>query len=91
MNPGRNMGKTNPLNDTDLKEFVHLQESKPETEKSWNLSVATLDEAIFDLSVKNPNKPEEAPLREPALILEEMKELDDATSGILKSLNELVG
>lgn len=90
LHPGRNMGKTNPLNDTDLKEFIDLQETRPETEKSWNLSVATLDEATFDLSVKNPNKPEEAPLREPVLILEEMQELDIETADILESLNELI-
>lgn len=90
LNPGRNMGKTNPLNDTDLKEFINLQETKPETEKSWNFSVASLDEATFDLSVKNHNKPEEAPLREPSLILEEMQVLDTETAEILETLNHLL-
>lgn len=90
LNPGRNMGKTNPLNDTDLKEFIHLQETKPETAKSWNLDTRSLSEAEVDLSVKNPNKPEAAPLREPALILEEMQTLDQETNEILKTLNELI-
>lgn len=90
LDPGRNMGKTNPLNDTDLKEFLELAKTKPETEKSWNISVADVDEKTCDLSVKNPNKPEEAPLREPALILEEMQTLDEETNEILESLNELV-
>ena len=85
------MGKTNPLNDTDLKEFLDFAKTKPETEKSWNLSVGALSEAEVDLSVKNPNKPEEAPLREPALILEEMQTLDEETNEILGTLNELVG
>ncbi|GIZ09801.1 N-6 DNA methylase [Flavobacterium sp. UMI-01] len=91
LDPGRNMGKTNPLNDADLDDFVRLSLSKPETEKSWNLAVATVDEKTCDLSVKNPNKPEEAPLREPALILEEMQTLDEETAEILGTLNELVG
>jgi type I restriction enzyme M protein len=91
LNAGRNMGKTNPLNDGDLKEFVALEKTKPETEKSWNLAVAELDETTFDLSVKNPNKPEEEPLREPHLILEEMQTLDEETNEILATLNELVG
>lgn len=85
------MGKTNPLNDTDLKEFIDLLATKPETEKSWNLSVAEVLEATCDLSVKNPNKPEETPLREPALILEEMQALDEETNEILGTLNELIG
>ncbi len=91
LDPGRNMGKTNPLNDTDLKEFLELAKTKPETEKSWNIAVADVLETTCDLSVKNPNKPEETPLREPALILEEMQTLDEETNAILGTLNELVG
>jgi len=34
LDPGRNMGKTNPLNDKDMAEFVELQKTQPETEKS---------------------------------------------------------
>ena len=87
---GRNMGKTNPLNDADLDEFVRLSLSKPETEKSWNVTLSEVEVSNYDLSVKNPNKPEEAPLREPALILEEMQTLDEETNEILGTLNELV-
>ncbi|NND77874.1 MAG: N-6 DNA methylase [Flavobacteriales bacterium] len=90
MDPGRNMGKTNPLNDEDLKEFVALQKKRPETEKSWMLKVADVDEGTCDLSVKNPNTPEEAPLRKPAEILTEMEELDQETNSILQSIKELI-
>lgn len=88
---GRSLGKTNPLNDKDLEEFVTLQKTKPETEKSWNVILNESEGSQYDLSVKNPNKPEEAPLREPVLILEEMQELDSETADLLQSLNELVG
>lgn len=91
------MGKTNPLNDDDLKQFVKLSQSKPETEQSWNLSIADVRSSAvetsnktFDLSVKNPNLPEEAPLRSPQEILKEMEALDAETQTILKSIKELV-
>ena len=90
LDPGRNMGKTNPLNDKDMAEFVELQKTKPESEQSWNLKVADLDEKTCDLSVKNPNTPEEAPLREPEVILAEMVKLDAETAGLLKEIGELV-
>ncbi len=90
LDPGRNMGKTNPLNDKDLEEFVKLQETKPETEKSWNLKVADVDEDTCDLSVKNPNTPEEEPLRSPEDILAEMESLDTETNAILASIKELI-
>ena len=44
-----------------------------------------------DLSVKNPNAPEEAPLRAPEEILEEMVALDAETKDILQSIKSLLG
>ena len=90
MDPGRNMGKTNPLNDKDLAEFIELQKTKPETEKSWMLKIGDVDEKTYDLSVKNPNLPEEAPLRDPKKILEEMEILDSQTNVILKSIKDFL-
>ena len=90
LDPGRNMGKTNPLNDKDMEEFISLQKTKPESEKSWSIKVADLDEATVDLSVKNPNTPEEAPLRSPEVILDEMEKLDKETNAILKSIKDLI-
>lgn len=90
LNPGRNMGKTNPLNDKDMADFLELQKTKPETEQSWNLKVADIDDKTFDLSVKNPNTPEEAPLRRPEDIFADMEALDKETSSLLASIKELV-
>ncbi|MBT7826669.1 MAG: N-6 DNA methylase, partial [Bacteroidetes bacterium] len=90
LNPGRNMGKTNPLNDKDLSEFIALQKTKSESERSWTINIADVDEDTFDLSVKNPNTPEEAPLRSPQEILTEMETLDNETKEILRSIKELI-
>jgi len=90
LDPGRNMGKTNPLNDKDLAEFIKLQKTQDESEQSWNINIADVDKATFDLSVKNPNTPEEAPLRSPQEILTEMEILDLETKDILASIKELV-
>ena len=37
LDPGRNLGKTNPLNDDDLAEFVKLQKTKADSPKSWSI------------------------------------------------------
>ncbi len=87
---GRTMGKTTPLNDEDLKEFVALQKTKPETEKSWNINIEDVQTHNYDLSVKNPNLPEEAALRTPLQILEEMQSLDAETNEILLTIKELL-
>ncbi len=90
LNLDRNLGKTNPLNEKDLEEFVELQKTKADSDNSWNVKIADINEGTFDLSVKNPNKKEEAPLRDPKEILEEIKELDNESKEVLKSLNEIL-
>jgi type I restriction enzyme M protein len=90
LNLDRNLGKTNPLNEKDLADFVTLQKTKPESENSWNVRLSDIDQTTFDLSAKNPNTPEEAPLRQPNEIMEAMKALDEESADILKSISELI-
>ncbi len=90
LNLARNLGKTNPLNEADLAEFVELQKTKADSENSWSVDIANVDKTTFDLSVKNPNKKDEAALREPEAILEEMKRLDEEAAEILKGIGRLL-
>jgi type I restriction enzyme M protein len=90
LNLARNLGKTNPLNEADLAEFVQLQKTKADSENSWMVKLADIDTTTYDLSVKNPNKKKEAALREPQEILEEMKALDEEASDILNSIREMI-
>jgi type I restriction enzyme M protein len=90
LDPGRSLGKTNPLNDNDLKEFIELQKDFKESEKSWSLDISKLDDATWDLSVKNPNAKEEAPLREPQVIIEEIIALDKESEAILGKIQGLL-
>ena len=90
LDPGRSLGKTNSLNDDDLKEFVELQASFAESDKSWSVDVADIDPVSFDLSVKNPNKAEEAPLREPEEIIAEMVVLDAESADILEGIRGML-
>ncbi len=93
LNLDRNLGKTNPLNENDLAEFIDLQKTFADSENSWTVSVAELAIATngtYDLSVKNPNKKAEVTLRSPQAILEEMKALDEESAEILNSILELL-
>ena len=90
LDPGRSLGKTNPLNDDDLKEFVEFQASFKQSERSWFLDLDKVDSESFDLSVKNPNAPEDDPLRAPEEILKEIAELDRESAGILASIGEML-
>ena len=90
LNLSRNLGKTNALNEKDLAEFIELQKTKADSENSWTLNVKDIDHNTFDLRAKNPNKKEDAALRQPQEILEEMKALDEESADILNSILELI-
>jgi type I restriction enzyme M protein len=74
LEPGRNLGKTNPLNDDDLAEFVKLQKKFADSPKSWSVDAKTIDQKMFDLSVKNPDGGEEVIHRSPKKIMDEIVE-----------------
>lgn len=84
LNLDRNLGKTNPLTDDDLAEFLQLQKDFKITENSWTVDVKDINPQTFDMSVKNPNKKDETIYRTPKEIIEEMKDLDKQAEKILE-------
>ena len=91
LNLDRNLGKTKPLNEDDLAEFIKLQKNKEDSDNSWSIDISSLRGVEgFDLSVKNPNKKDEAVLREPKKILAEISKLDQESAEILKKVKELL-
>ena len=90
LNLDRNLGKTNPLNEKDLENFIKLQKTKAESENSWTVKINDVNDTNFDLSVKNPNKKEKAALRAPNDILKEMKTLDKESNDILNSILKMI-
>jgi type I restriction enzyme M protein len=75
LNLDRNLGKTNPLNEKDLAEFVALQKTKADSENSWSINITDIDTTTYDLSVKNPHKKDETILRSPKEIMKVIEEL----------------
>lgn len=90
LNLDRNLGKTNPLNEKDLAEFVELQKIKADSLNSWSIDVADIDQKTFDLSVKNPNKPDGPVIREPKEIVEEIRKMDEESSKIIDSILKII-
>ena len=86
LNPGRNMGKTNPLNDSDLVDFVERQRTFACSAQSWSVDVAGIDISSFDLSIKNPNSGEKVALRLPQDILDEIAALDAESAEVLATI-----
>lgn len=90
LDPGRNMGKTNPLNDNDLAEFVKLAKTHADSDQSWTVDAKGIDQDTFDLSVKNPNGAEEIVHRSPKEIMREIAKLDAESAKVLEKIGTLV-
>ncbi len=90
LDPGRSMGKTNPLNDDDMAEFLELQTIQATGPKSWLVDLASVDAEIFDLSAKNPNAPEADALRSPEAIIDDILARDAETAEILERIRGML-
>lgn len=90
LNLERNLGKTNPLNENDLADFVSLQKTFAESENSWSIDVNNVDNKFYDLSCKNPKKKDDKVIRSPEEILSEIEMLDEETNDILTQIRELI-
>jgi type I restriction enzyme M protein len=87
---GRNLGKTNPLNDDDLAEFVELQKTFADSPKSWSVDARSIDKTTFDLSVKNPNGGEEITHRSAQVIMDEIAALDAESAEVMANIKALL-
>lgn len=90
LNLDRNLGKTNALNEKDLAEFVEFQKDKLDSENSWSIDMADVNQKTFDLSVKNLNRNDEVELREPKEILDEIVQLDAESAEIIHQIEEIL-
>ena len=87
---GRNMGKTNPLNDADLAPFIAAQKTFADTAQSWSVDVAAVNASTFDLSVKNPTGGEVVAHHSPQDIMDEIAALDAESAEVLASIRGLL-
>jgi type I restriction enzyme M protein len=90
LDPGRNLGKTNSLNDDDLAEFVELQKISADSPRSWSVNSKSIDPGTFDLSLKNPSADEAVAHRSPKDIMDEITALDAESANILRTIRGLL-
>ncbi|MDQ0465834.1 type I restriction enzyme M protein [Caulobacter ginsengisoli] len=90
LDPGRNLGKTNALNDADLVDFIERQTSFADGATSWKIEITGLDPTTWDLSVRNPNAPALPVSRSPLEILDEIATLDAKSGQILERVRALL-
>ena len=90
LNVGRNMGKTNPLNERDMAEFVEMASTQRLSDNSWCVEAEKVNKDTWDLTVRNPNRVDETDGRTPTEIIGEIEELDKRAASALKTVKGLL-
>lgn len=90
LNLGRNLGKTNSLNEKDLADFKALQKTKATSDNSWTISTDGINKKTWDLTSNNPNVKDTSEKRTPTEILAEIAALDKEAAVAMNKIKELL-
>jgi type I restriction enzyme M protein len=90
LNLGRNLGKTNSLNDKDLEEFAKFSVKQVDSENSWSVDIKDIDKVTWDLTPSNPNCKDTSDKRSPDEILAEIEGLDLEMTAAIAAIKELL-
>ena len=67
-----------------------MQKTFADSPKSWSVDAKSIDQATFDLSVKNPNGGEAIAHRSPEDIMDEIAVLDVESAEVLGNIRSLL-
>ena len=90
LNVGRNMGKTNSLNEDDLENFIKLFKEQNLSNNSWSIDVEKINNETWNLGVSNPNIKAVMDERTPKEIITEIEELDKKSKEALEKIKEFL-
>jgi type I restriction enzyme M protein len=90
LNAKRNLGKTNSLNEDDLKEFTQFAKDKKDSSNSWCVNIEKINKELFNLNFSNPNIVEIVDKRTSKEIISEIEMLDEESIKIIKKIKELL-
>lgn len=86
LNVGRSLGKTAPLNENDMADFLTKYKTRETSDRSWTINVTDVNPETYDLGVKNPHEAESEALKSPAEILAEIQKIDAEINDVLKAI-----
>ena len=87
---GRNLGKTNPLNEEDFSEFIKNSKKKEDSKNSWFVDIGQINVETWDLTVNNPNVVEDTDNRTAQEIIAEIEKLDLKAAEAIQRIKEFL-
>jgi len=90
LNPKRNMGKSNSLNENDLIDFIKLAKTQKTSDNSWSIDIDKVNKESWSIEVSNPNIIEEKDERTSVDVISEIEENQKNSEAILKEIKGLL-
>ncbi len=90
LNTVKNFGKTNPLSEKDLEDFIKLSKNHESSQNSWSISIDKINKENFYLGIQNPNIINETNFKTPKDIVEEIENLNIKSEKILDNIKKLI-
>ncbi len=90
LNPNRSLGKTKPLEEKDLIEFIKMSKNQDSSNNSWSVNIENINKDTYDLTVNNPNQVEKEDDLKPKEIISEIEEINKKSDKLLSTIKELV-
>ena len=84
------MGKTNPLNESDLDNFIKLAKTQKHSDNSWSIDIDKVNKESWSIEVSNPNIIEEKDERTSVDVISEIEENQKNSEAILKEIKGLL-
>lgn len=85
----RNLGKTRPLSERDLLEFLELQKKFLDSLNSWTLNIKDIDQETYDLTVNN-KKGKHIDQISTSDVLNELVVIDKESQEIIQNIREII-
>ncbi len=90
LNLNRNLGKTKPLNEFDLVDFIESSKKKELRNNSWTVDIEEINKDTCDLTFKNPNTKIKEDNKTPKEIINEIKILNEQVKNSIKKIEDLI-
>ncbi len=89
LNPGRSLGKTNPLNSKDLQEFCDVMVDNKDCINAWYIDVDELNEKTLEISTINPKIKKVIDTRLPGEIITSINKIEEELKNNLREIKKL--
>lgn len=90
LSPSRTLGKTSPLREDDLADFLTRRSSRRLSDDSWTVMRKDIHPDTYDLSVRNPSRKAQPSLPLPSDLIQQIRSMDEQCGALISNVARLL-